>query len=115
MARADTYAAAARARDAEGIVHVAREAVDPAAPRLLRLRQAPGLRSAVNTALRARTPTSTGATVQGVFHPPCRALAQQAATALAPVTLRAAPDIAEAVAIAADLWRDRRGAALARG
>jgi anthranilate phosphoribosyltransferase len=106
MARADTYAAAARARDAEGIVHVPREAVDPAAPRLLRLCQAPGLRSAVNTALRARTPTSTGATVQGVFHPPCRALAQQAATA---------PDIAEAVAIAADLWRDRRGAALARG
>jgi anthranilate phosphoribosyltransferase len=106
MARADTYAAAARARDAEGIVHVAREAVDPAAPRLLRLRQAPGLRSAVNTALRAWTPTSTGATVQGVFHPPCRALAQQAA---------AAPDIAEADAMAADLWRDRRGAALARG
>jgi hypothetical protein len=53
--------------------------------------------------------------VQGVFHPPCRALAQQAATALAPVTLRAAPDIAEADAMAADLWRDRRGAALARG
>lgn len=57
-----------------GIVYVPLEVIDPALLHLLKLRDALGLRSAVNTALRVLNPSLARASVQGVFHPPYRDL-----------------------------------------
>lgn len=59
---------------AEGIAYVPLGALDEAALRLLRLREVLGLRSPLNTALRALNPAEARASVQGVFHPSYRAL-----------------------------------------
>ncbi|MEL6125600.1 MAG: glycosyl transferase family protein [Pseudomonadota bacterium] len=72
---------AKRAIAADGIAYVPLEALDPRALDLLRLRDVLGLRSPINTALRALNPGRAAASVQGVFHPSYRAL-QAEATAL---------------------------------
>ncbi|MFT6775439.1 MAG: anthranilate phosphoribosyltransferase [Paracoccaceae bacterium] len=78
-----TDAIAAREALATGaIAYAPLESLDPAALELLRLREVLGLRSPVNTALRAWNPSVARASVQGVFHPPYRPLAQAAAAAL---------------------------------
>lgn len=65
-----------------GIAFLALDAISPDAQRLLDLRAVLGLRSAVNTTLRMSNPAGAGASVQGVFHPPYRALQQGAAMIL---------------------------------
>jgi anthranilate phosphoribosyltransferase len=82
IARADTPHAARAALTSAGIVYAPLEAIRPALLDLLRLREVLGLRSAVNTALRAWNPGGARASVQGVFHPPYRPLARDAAMAL---------------------------------
>jgi len=64
------------------MVYVPLESIDGRFLDLLRLRDVLGLRSAVNTALRALNPSGAVASVQGVFHPPYRALQRDAALAL---------------------------------
>lgn len=76
IARADTPLAASNALDSDGIVYVPLESMDPRLLSLLRLREVLGLRSPVNTALRALNPARAQASVQGVFHPPYRELQQ---------------------------------------
>ncbi|MGB0905811.1 MAG: glycosyl transferase family protein, partial [Mangrovicoccus sp.] len=78
-------AKAALARD--GIVYVPLEALDPDQMRVLQLRDVLGLRSPINTALRALNPARAKLAVQGVFHPPYRALQQDAAALLGDSTL----------------------------
>lgn len=78
----DTPEAARDALSAHGIAYAPLEAIDPAGLELLRLREVLGLRSAFNTALRAWNPSGAAASVQGVFHPPYRPLARDAAAAL---------------------------------
>ncbi|MEO1614049.1 MAG: glycosyl transferase family 3, partial [Pseudomonadota bacterium] len=73
-------ARAALARD--GLVYVHLEALDPVMLRLLRLRDVLGLRSPINTALRAFNPCAAAASVQGVFHPVFRGLQTEAARLL---------------------------------
>lgn len=58
------------------------EALHPELLRLLKLRDVLGLRSPINTALRAFNPTIAPASVQGVFHPSYRELQQDAAALL---------------------------------
>lgn len=82
IARAATPEAARKALAGPGVVYAALEDLDPALLDLLRLREKLGLRSAVNTALRAWNPGAARASVQGVFHPPYRPLARDAAAAL---------------------------------
>jgi anthranilate phosphoribosyltransferase len=82
IARADTPEAARKVLAGPGVVYVPLENLDPALLDLLRLREKLGLRSAVNTALRAWNPGGARASVQGVFHPPYRPLARDAAAAL---------------------------------
>lgn len=77
---APAEAAAAIARC--GVVYVPLEAMDRSALALLRLRDVLGLRSPVNTALRALNPAGAATSVQGVFHPPYRLLQQDAARLL---------------------------------
>lgn len=79
---AESPAAARAALVAEGIVYVPLAALDREALRLLRLREVLGLRSPVNTAMRALNPAGAPASVQGVFHPPYRALQADAARLL---------------------------------
>jgi len=57
-----------------GIAYVPVEAMHPELLRLLKLRDVLGLRSPVNTALRALNPSQAPASVQGVFHPTYRTL-----------------------------------------
>ncbi len=85
---ADTPAAARAALRDTCVAYVALEALDPALMALLRLRDVLGLRSPVNTALRALNPCRAGTSVQGVFHPPYRALQQDAAALLGERTVR---------------------------
>lgn len=66
-----------------GIAYAPLEAIDERALEILRLRDKLGLRSAINTALRLMNPTGAKTSVQGVFHPPYRALQQSAGVALA--------------------------------
>lgn len=73
---------AAAALETAGIVYVPLETIDPELLRVLRLRDVLGLRSAVNTALRALNPCGARNSVQGVFHPPYRTLQQDAAALL---------------------------------
>lgn len=78
----------ARGKLAEtGIAYAPVEALSPRFLDLLRLRDILGLRSPVNTALRALNPTRSPATVQGVFHPVFRGLQQQAAATLGDANL----------------------------
>jgi len=65
-----------------GISYVPVEALNPALLRLLKLRDVLGLRSPVNTSLRALNPAAAKASVQGVFHPSYRTLAQDSASLL---------------------------------
>lgn len=58
----------------DGIVYAPLEHLSPNGLRILKLREILGLRSAINTGLRVMNPTRAGAAVQGVFHPPYRAL-----------------------------------------
>ncbi|MEM8959029.1 MAG: glycosyl transferase family protein [Pseudomonadota bacterium] len=76
IAQAETPEAAKLAMDRDGVVYVPLEAMDARLLSLLRLREVLGLRSPVNTALRALNPARAPATVQGVFHPPYRELQQ---------------------------------------
>ncbi|PIB25019.1 hypothetical protein BFP76_07685 [Amylibacter kogurei] len=64
-----------------GITYCPLGDIDQSALDLLKLRGVLGLRSAINTALRALNPCMAPATVQGVFHPSYRGL-QQASAAL---------------------------------
>lgn len=74
---------AARAALAEaGVAYVPLAALDAEALRLLRLRDVLGLRSPLNTALRALNPGAAPAAVQGVFHPSYRGLQTDAARLL---------------------------------
>ncbi|MFV0474841.1 MAG: glycosyl transferase family protein [Pikeienuella sp.] len=75
-------AAARAALSGAGLVYVPLEALDPELLRLLRLREVLGLRSPLNTALRALNPALAPASVQGVFHPPYRALQAEVAQLL---------------------------------
>lgn len=57
-----------------GIAYAPLAALDEGALRILRLREVLGLRSPINTALRALNPAGAPVSVQGVFHPSYRAL-----------------------------------------
>ena len=72
---------AARLLDLDGITYLPIENFAPTVLDLLRLRDALGLRSCINTVCRMMNPARADAAVQGVFHPPYRDL-QQAAAAL---------------------------------
>lgn len=61
-----------------GIAYLPLEEISPKALALLKLRNVLGLRSAVNTVCRVMNPGQAAASVQGVFHPPYRALQQDA-------------------------------------
>ena len=65
-----------------GIAYLPAEAALPPLVNLLSLRRVLGLRSPLNTAARALNPGGAAASVQGVFHPPYRALAAEAAAFL---------------------------------
>ncbi|MEL6977428.1 MAG: glycosyl transferase family protein [Pseudomonadota bacterium] len=65
-----------------GVAYAPLEAIDPRLLELLSLRDVLGLRSAVNTCLRVLNPSGAEASVQGVFHPPYRALQQEAGALL---------------------------------
>ncbi|MBE3639560.1 glycosyl transferase family protein [Mangrovicoccus algicola] len=82
IAAATTPEGAAQALEENGIVYLPLEALDPELLRVVRLRDELGLRSPVNTALRAMNPARAPACVQGVFHPPYRGLQQDAAALL---------------------------------
>lgn len=71
----------ARLLDRDGIAFLPLAALSPPARDLLALRDTLGLRSCINTVLRVMNPARAPAAVQGVFHPPYRAL-QQGAGAL---------------------------------
>ena len=80
-------AAQASVRDAltlagPGVHYAPLETLSPAAFRLLKLRDAFGLRSCFNTVLRMWNPSQADATVQGVFHPSYRSLPANAAELL---------------------------------
>lgn len=78
VAIAQTPAAATAALDASGLVYIPLEALSRRATDLLALRAHLGLRSCVNTCLRVANPAGARVTVQGVFHPPYRALQESA-------------------------------------
>ncbi|WP_172331319.1 glycosyl transferase family protein [Mangrovicoccus sp. HB161399] len=82
IAAATTLDGARMALEANGIAYVPLEAMDAELLRVVRLRDELGLRSPVNTALRAMNPGAAPACVQGVFHPPYRGLQQDAAALL---------------------------------
>ena len=82
IARAETPEAAKAALDLTNLVYVPLDALDQRFVDLLALREHLGLRSPVNTALRALNPCGARAQVQGVFHPPYRGLQQDGALAL---------------------------------
>ncbi|MEL6267567.1 MAG: glycosyl transferase family 3, partial [Pseudomonadota bacterium] len=66
----------------DGIAYLPLEALDPRLMALLALRDVLGLRSPVNTCLRALNPAGAATSVQGVFHPAFRALQREAAARL---------------------------------
>ena len=66
----------------EPIAYLPLEDVAPEALRVLRLREVLGLRSPINTALRLLNPSAAPVSLQGVFHPPYRALQAEAAALL---------------------------------
>ncbi|MEO0363750.1 MAG: glycosyl transferase family 3, partial [Pseudomonadota bacterium] len=75
-------AAARSALRETGVAYAPLDAIDEDALRLLRLREVLGLRSPLNTALRAFNPANAPVSVQGVFHPTYRALQTEAAALL---------------------------------
>jgi anthranilate phosphoribosyltransferase len=79
IARARSVAEAAEILARDGIAYLPAESALPRLVDLLRLRDVLGLRSPLNTAARALNPGGAAASVQGVFHPPYRALAAEAA------------------------------------
>ena len=79
IAQAGTVAEAAEILARDRIAYLPAEAALPRLVDLLRLRDVLGLRSPLNTAARALNPGGAAASVQGVFHPPYRALAAEAA------------------------------------
>ena len=85
---AKTPEAAKAALDLTNLVYVPLDALDQRFVDLLALREHLGLRSPVNTALRALNPCGARAQVQGVFHPPYRGLQQDGALALGEQNLR---------------------------
>lgn len=76
--RADSPGHAARLLDRHGIAYLPLDRFAPQALALLRLRDVLGLRSCINTVCRVLNPARAPAAVQGVFHPPYRALQQAA-------------------------------------
>ncbi|MEL6236299.1 MAG: glycosyl transferase family protein [Pseudomonadota bacterium] len=76
---ARSAAAARAALDSSGIAYMSLEDVHPALFSLLSLRRKLGLRSCINTVCRMLNPGRAAASVQGVFHPPYRALQADAA------------------------------------
>lgn len=74
----DTPDTATEALALGGIAYVPLEQLSAPAYEALLLREVLNLRSAVNTTLRVLNPSHAPATVQGVFHPPYRALQQDA-------------------------------------
>ncbi|MCV6597670.1 MAG: glycosyl transferase family 3, partial [Mangrovicoccus sp.] len=79
--------AARAALEATGITYLPLEALDPRLLELLQLRDVLGLRSPVNTALRALNPCAAPGSVQGVFHPPYRDLQQATSAELGDTTV----------------------------
>ncbi|MCA8882671.1 MAG: glycosyl transferase family protein [Rhodobacteraceae bacterium] len=65
-----------------GVAFLPLRALSPKAVGLLRLREVLGLRSAINTVLRIMNPAGAACSVQGVFHPPYRALQRDACALL---------------------------------
>lgn len=65
-----------------GLIYAPLSALDGEAARLLKLRDVLGLRSPLNTALRAYNPARAAVTVQGVFHPSYRELQTESARLL---------------------------------
>ena len=65
-----------------GVIYIPLGDLDAEALRLLQLRNVLGLRSPLNTALRALNPTGAEVSVQGVFHPTYRALQSDSAQLL---------------------------------
>lgn len=82
ISMAESPETAQAALDRDGIAYAPLEAIDPRLLALLRLRDVLGLRSPVNTALRALNPGAAPSSVQGVFHPPYRELQQDTGAAL---------------------------------
>lgn len=78
IARAESPAEAAQHLDRDGIAYLPLEAFAPHVLDVLRLRDVLGLRSCMNTVCRVMNPALAPAAVQGVFHPPYRALQQAA-------------------------------------
>lgn len=68
--------------EGDGLSYLPLETINPVAFELLKLRDAFGLRSCINTVLRMWNPTGAGASVQGVFHPSYRGLQSRAAALL---------------------------------
>ena len=77
-----TPAEATAALDGGGLVYVPLEALSSRATDLLALRDHLGLRSCVHTCLRVANPAMAPVTLQGVFHPPYRALQEAASLRL---------------------------------
>lgn len=82
IAQAGSLPALTAVLDRDGIAYLPLEVLHPRALELLRLREVFGLRSCVNTVLRVSNPAGAPAAVQGVFHPPYRALQQGAGEVL---------------------------------
>lgn len=80
--RVETPAMARQALERHGIAYAPLERLAPEAYRLLRLRDVLGLRSPINTALRAFNPSAAPLSLQGVFHPSYRELQQETAALL---------------------------------
>lgn len=78
----ETVSNAARILAEDGIAYLPLEAALPRLVDLLQLRRVLGLRSPLNTAARALNPAGARASVQGVFHPPYKALAAETGAAL---------------------------------
>ena len=79
LACATTPAAARAEIDRAGFVYVPLAALSPYLLELLKLRDVLGLRSCINTVLRALNPASANASMVGVFHPPYLELQVEAA------------------------------------
>ncbi len=82
ITRAGSVAEASAALAGPGIAYLPLAPLCPGGARLLGLRAVLGLRSPINTALRMLNPAAAATSLQGVFHPPYRALQQDAAIRL---------------------------------
>ncbi|MDD2868606.1 glycosyl transferase family protein [Neomegalonema sp.] len=82
IAVTETPEAAKAALAAEGIAFAPLAALNPRFQELMKLREVFGLRSPVNSCLRALNPARAETSLQGVFHPPYRDLQRDAAVLL---------------------------------